>query len=142
MQGNKGRLSSSEELSSVLEAEGYSEDEISTAYSWLLQRFDNAPEQYFSDISPMNSSSRILTPTERVQLTPEAQGFLLKLVNVSLIDHEQFEAVMERVSVFGSKSVSIDQIKLIASSVVLADFEELDEIVVSDTPALNSLHVN
>ena len=51
-------------------------------------------------------------------MEPEAQGFLLKLVNLSLVDHEQFEGIMERVSVFGSKSVSLEQIKLIASSVV------------------------
>ncbi len=142
MQGNKGRLAGSEDLSSVLEAEGYSEDEISTAYSWLLQRFDNAPEQYFSDISPMNSSSRILTPTERMQLDSDSQGFLFKLVNLSLIDHEQFEGIMERVAVFGTKSVTLDQIKLIASSVVLSDFEELDDINLADVSVDHSLHIN
>ncbi len=142
MQGNRGNLSGSDDLSSVLEAEGYSEDEISTAYSWLLQRFDNAPEQYFSEIPIMNASTRILTPTERVQLTPEAQGFVRKLVNLSLVDTEQLEAIMERVAVFGTKSVSIDQIKLIASSVVLTDYDDLDEIGLADISLDRSLHVN
>lgn len=142
MQGNKGSLAGSEDLATVLEAEGYSQDEISSAYSWLLQRFDNAPEQYFSDIPVMNASTRILTPTERMQLTAEAQGFLLKLVNLSLVDHEQFEGIMERVSVFGSKSVSLDQVELIASSVVLADFDELDEISLGNATVDRSLHVN
>lgn len=142
MQGNKGNLAGSEDLSTVLEAEGYSQDEISSAYSWLLQRFDNAPEQYFSEIPIMNASTRILTPTERMQLTWEAQGFLMKLVNLSLVDHEQFEGIMERVSVFGSKSVSIDQIKLIASSVVLADFDEFDDLTMGDVGPDRSLHVN
>ena len=142
MQGNKGNLSGPDDLSSVLEAEGYSQDEISTAYSWLLQRFDNAPEQYFSDIPQMNSSTRVLTPTERLQLTADDKGFLLKLVNLSLVDHEALEAVMERVSVFGSKSVSLEQIKLIASSVVLTDVEEMDDIALVDVEIDHSLHIN
>ena len=142
MQGNKGRLSSSEDLSSVLEAEGYSQDEISTAYSWLLQRFDNAPEQYYSDVPPMNSSSRIMTPTERMQLTPEAQGFVLKLINLSLVDHEQFESILERVAVFGSKSVGLEQIELIASSVILADFDEFDDVSLTEVSVEHSLHIN
>ncbi len=142
MQGNKGNLAGSEDLSTVLEAEGYSQDEISSAYSWLLQRFDNTPEQYFSEIPLMNASTRILTPMERMQLEPEAQGFLLKLVNLSLVDHEQFEGIMERVSVFGSKSVSLEQIKLIASSVVLADLEDFDELSLGEASPDRSLHVN
>ena len=107
MQGNKGNLAGSEDLSTVLEAEGYSQDEISSAYSWLLQRFDNAPEQYFSEIPVMNASTRVLTPIERFQLSHEAQGFLLKLVNLSLIDHEQLEGIMERVAVFGTDRKSV-----------------------------------
>jgi uncharacterized protein Smg (DUF494 family) len=142
MQGNKGQLSGTEDLSSVLEAEGYSEDEISTAYSWLLQRFDNAPEQYFSEIPDMNSSTRVLTPTERLQLTSDAQGFLMKLVNLSLVDHEALEAILERVSVFGSRSVSLDQIKLIASSVVLTDVDEVDDLALADGNSDRSLHIN
>jgi uncharacterized protein Smg (DUF494 family) len=142
MQGNKGRLSGSDELSTVLEAEGYSEDEISTAYSWLLQRFDNAPEQYFSEIPTMNASSRVLTPNERMQLTAEAQGYLIKLLNLSLIDHEQFESILERAAVFGPKSVSLDQLKLIASSVVLSGIDEMDDIDLSDASVEHSLHIN
>jgi len=63
-------------------------------------------------------------------------------VNLSLVDHEQFEGIMERVSVFGSKSVSLEQIKLIASSVVLADLEDFDELSLGEASPDRSLHVN
>ena len=142
MQGNKGRLANSDELSSLLSAEGYSEDEISSAYTWLLQRFDNAPEQYFSDFPVSTSSIRILSQSERVQMSPEAYGFLLKLVSQSLISSEQCEIILERAAMIGPRSVSLDHIKLIAASVVMADFDDLDFPDISDDSDPESLRLN
>ncbi len=128
MQGGNTSGGSSDDVSSVLEAEGYSEDEISSAYSWLLQRYDSAPEEYFSDFPPAPTSVRILTQSERTQLSAEAQGFLLKLLHVSLIDSEQLEMVLERISTFGPRAVDLDQMKLIASSVVLDDLDDFETV--------------
>ncbi len=142
MQSHNNTPSDSDDVSSVLEAEGYSDDEISSAYSWLLQRYDSAPEQYFSDFPPARTSVRILTQSERTQLSAEAQGFLLKLFHVSLIDSEQLEMVLERVSTFGPSAVDLDQMKLIASSVVLDDLDDFDSVSISQHAETSSLRIN
>ena len=142
MQGHNNAGSGAADVSSVLEAEGYSEDEISSAYSWLLQRYDNVPEQYFSDFPPAQSSVRVLTQSERTQLSAEAQGFLLKLLHVSLIDSEQLEMVLERASTFGPRAVDLDQMKLIASSVVFDDLDDFDSVVLTQSNETSSLQIN
>jgi len=142
MQGTKTAGGGSDDVSTVLEAEGYSEDEISSAYSWLLQRYDSAPEQYFSDFPPAPTSVRILTQSERTQLSAEAQGFLLKLLHMSLIDSEQLEMVLERVSTFGPRACDLDQMKLIASSVVLEDLEDFETVSISQNNETPSPRIN
>lgn len=131
-QGDMGRLSDTDDLWGALEDQGYSDDEISSAYSWLLKRFDSPPQQLFSAFPKTHSSNRILTSSEGSQLTTEAHGFLIKLLNLSLIDDEQLETIMDRVSIFGPKPVALDQIKFIASSVAFSDLDELDGLSLFD----------
>ncbi len=142
MQGSRGHLTSSDELSSLLEAEGYSEDEISSAYSWLLHRFENAPEQFYANFPRSTSSVRILSHSERVQVTPEAYGFLIKLLSLSLIDYEQFEAILERSAMIGARNVTLDQMKLIVSSMVTTDFEDLESFGLDDEVEPDSSRLN
>ena len=142
MQGDMGRFSSADDVWDVLEAQGYSDDEISSAYSWLLKRFDNAPQQFFSVFPKKHSSHRILTASERSQMTTDAHGFLLKLLSLSLITDEQFEAILDRVSAYGPKPATHDHVKLIASSVVFSDLSETDALAMFDTKGGHSRFIN
>jgi uncharacterized protein Smg (DUF494 family) len=142
MQGDTGRLSSPEDLWDLLATQGYSDDEISSAYSWLLKRFDNAPQQFFSAFPKEHSSQRILTPAERSQLTTEAYGFLLKLLNLSLITTEQFETVLDRVSAYGPRPATLDHVKLIVSSVLFSELDDFDTLAMFDSQGTRSRYVN
>jgi len=133
MQGDAGRLSDADDLWSTLESQGYQDDEISSAYSWLLKRFENGPLHFFSSFPTRHFSNRVLTDSESSQLTTEAYGFFLKLLNTSVIDDEQFETIMDRVSVFGPKPVTLDHAKLIASSVLFSELDEFDALSLFDT---------
>ena len=132
MQGNSGRLPNTDELSETLETHGYSEDEIASAYTWLLQRMEQAPERYFTDFPSSTKSVRILTPSERLALTQEAYGFLVKLYENELLDQEQFEIILERATVFGPRAVTLDQVKLLASSAIMSDLADHDNIMMFD----------
>ena len=110
-----------DEISSTLEEMGYSDNEINSAYKWMLERLNDTPETYFSKFSKVPFSHRILTATERHQISPEAYGFLLKLRNFSLIDDEQFEASIERAIQLGNYPVSENQMKLLVSSVLFPE---------------------
>ncbi len=128
MRDNQGCLAETDDFSTTLKTMGYSDNEISSAYFWLWNRFDNSPEWLYSDFPKIHMPNRVLTAAERVRMTTEAYGFLLKLLNLSLIDTEQFETILERVSVFGGDPVSRDQIKAIASALVFLEFDEFGSV--------------
>jgi uncharacterized protein Smg (DUF494 family) len=142
MQGDPGRFAATDEVWEELEAQGYSEDEISSAYSWLLKRFDSSPQRFFSSFPKEHSSHRILTVTERSQLTTEAYGFLIKLLNRNLINDEQFEAILDHVSAYGPKPSTLDHIKVIATSVVFSGWSESDSQAKLDEKSSRSRFLN
>ncbi len=110
-----------DEVSNTLEQMGYSDTEINSAYTWMLGRLNDTPETYFSKFSKEPFSHRILTSTERQQISADAYGFLLKLRNFSLLDDEQFEASIERAVQLGSYPVTESQMKLLVSSVIFPE---------------------
>ncbi len=142
IQGDAARLSDTDDLWATLEAQGYSEDEISSAYSWLLKRSENTPQRYFSSFPAEPSSHRILTSSERGQLTTEAHGFLIKLSDTSVLSDEQFEIIMNRVTAFGPRPVTLDQAKLLVSSVVFSELDEFDAIELFDSDGDHTSFVN
>ena len=132
MRGDAGRLSDADDFWEALEAQGYSDDEISSAYSWLLKRFEHTPKSYFSDFPTGHTSNRILTSLERSHLAPEAHGLLIKLLNAMVISDEQFETIMGRVSVYVTQPVTLEQAKLIVSSVLFSELDEFDALALFD----------
>jgi len=111
----------SDEISNTLEQMGYSDNEINSAYKWMLNRLNDTPETYFAKFSKEPFSHRILTSAERQQISSDAYGFLMKLRNFSLIDDEQFESSIERAIEMGNYPVSESQMKLLVSSVIFPE---------------------
>lgn len=126
LRDNRGQISDMEMMFSDLKGLGYTDNEISSAYCWVMDRFNGPDDTYFSDFPQKHSSSRILTNYERYQLSPKAYGFLIKLTHLDLLDDEQFELVLERSSMFSSKPISLEQIKLVTSTIVFHDMVDLE----------------
>jgi uncharacterized protein Smg (DUF494 family) len=112
------------DLLATLETMGYSEGEISTAYFWFLERFNNGPEHYYSKFPERQLANRVLTEAERARFSTEAYGFLIKLLGMAIVDNEQFESVLDRAGFLSSHPMSLEQAKTLVSSVI---FRELDE---------------
>ena len=121
-----GQIADMDVVFSDLKGLGYTDNEISSAYCWIMDRFNGPDDTYFSAFPEKHSSNRILTNYERHQLSPEAYGFLIKLVHHELLDDEQFESVLERSAMFAPKPITLDQIKLVTSAIVFSDMTELD----------------
>ena len=132
MRENRGQLDNIDQMASDLRTLGYSENEITSAYSWLIDRYDASGESFYSEFPANHSSQRILTEYERFLFTTEAHGLLLKLLHHELIDDEQLEAILERASMFGPAPISLEQAKLITSAVVFRDVAELDQFLDDD----------
>lgn len=123
---NEGQISDMDDVSSDLRSMGYTDNEISSAYSWVLERYGTGDKLYYSDFPEDHYSLRILSHAERYQFTANAYGFVLKLMNLGLIDDEQFEMILDRGTMLGSRPVTQEQVKLIASSFVFSDNTDLD----------------
>ncbi len=130
MKDEQDRQAESDDVSNALRNLGYSEQEIGAAYSWFLDQFKGAAEQFFSKFPEKHSSQRILTESERMYVASEAQGFLIKLLDSSIINDEQFESILERAIFFAGEPITLEQMKIIASAVV---FNEADDL---ESPAL------
>ncbi|MEA1981750.1 MAG: DUF494 family protein [candidate division Zixibacteria bacterium] len=131
-----------DELSVSLKEKGYTETEISSAYSWLLERYENAPENYFSKFPEFSVSVRILTESERHHFTVEAQGLLIKLLSFALIDNEQFEMIVDRASLLVGYQIDVEQVKVFASTVIFKDLDEIDRLSVFESDADQSNVIN
>lgn len=142
MRDNEDHKSAPDELSSALQNMGYSEQEITTAYTWFLDQYNGATEQYFSNFPGKHSSIRILTESERLRVCPEAYSFLIKLLNSNVINDEQLEMIIERITFFNAEPMSLDQIKVIASAVIFDDFDGFEDQAVVDIRTDQATSIN
>jgi Smg protein len=142
VQDSDDQIDNISEYSSSLKGLGYTEHEISTAYNWILDHLGSPAESLFSAFPDHAGSSRILTELERARLTPEAHGFLLKLHNLGVVDNEQFEAVLDRLTLAGQRLVTPEQVKLIVSAVMFSEFGDSDRNLMSNISADRSSCVN
>ncbi|MCX6145919.1 MAG: DUF494 family protein [Candidatus Kapabacteria bacterium] len=91
---------------------GYSKSEISTAFSWIVDRME------FSDdiVSPSDNvtspeSFRVLHEAEKHIFTPEAWGVMVEFHSLGLLKNNQIENIIERGMLSGIKSVGASQLK-------------------------------
>ncbi|ROL62400.1 DUF494 family protein, partial [Bacteroidetes/Chlorobi group bacterium ChocPot_Mid] len=84
-----------------LQKKGYSENEISTAFSWVADRFELA-EKHVSQAEFINKDSfRILHEGEKELFTKEALGDLFNYHSLGLLSNEQVEILIENTMLNG-----------------------------------------
>ncbi len=110
-------LGNIDEMSADLRSMGFTDSEISSAYNWLLQHFDDYPGSFsFSDKNIGNEAIRVLSETERKIIAPEAYGYLLQLRHLRLLTIEQLEMILDRCALFASDPIDVSEIKILASA--------------------------
>ena len=112
-----------EVISGELLEQGYSRQEISTAFSWLLEKVASpAPLP-----QPDARSFRILNDIERIFISKEAYGYLLQLSTLGLITPEELEGIIEKAVMRSSPGLGVEEIKLLTA-------EALFEVRSADSP--------
>lgn len=81
---------------------GYTTSEISTAFSWIADKFDF--DEFNSRNTPFTSphSFRILHPAEMDMFTKEAYGQMIHLHSLGIIENEHIEHIIDRAIVTGN----------------------------------------
>jgi uncharacterized protein Smg (DUF494 family) len=114
------------DLDQELMMRGYSSEEIEQAvflYSSRGEGSDQGKTQLHS-----KNSIRVLSEWERLSLCSECYGYLLRLLNLGIVDGGQFEKIIARAIPVGPEKIELSDIKAIACSVIFnRDPNELEE---------------
>lgn len=111
----------------VLSDHGYTQNEISTAFSWLFDKI-NMGENILIDQEPNRPHSyRILHEAERTVITPEAQGYLIQLRELGLLDDTTVETIIDRIMMAGFSTVDLSEMKILVAS-ILFDYDDSDRL--------------
>jgi uncharacterized protein Smg (DUF494 family) len=97
---------------------GYTTSEISAAFSWLYENMGSGDVEMISHARAARGSRRILHEVERTVLSLEAQGYLIQLVELSLLDDRDIETVIERAIGTGYAGLSVQEVKEIVAAVL------------------------
>lgn len=105
-------------LSKDLIQRGYTENEISSAFSWLLERMQSESEELVKSHGPITKYSfRHLHEIERSIISTEAYGYIVQLKELGIIDQVEVEQIIERAMMLGSQ-VSVEDIKSIVANML------------------------
>ena len=104
-------------LSRDLLQRGYTENEISSAFSWLFDRYKADFEELIRNDGPsIDGSFRILHDLERMVITPSAHGYLLQLRALGIVDDAEIEQIIERAMMMGGSRIDENEIKSLVAS--------------------------
>lgn len=117
-----GKRSQFTELSADLHSLGFTAKEISSAYSWMFDRYDGNFERLFEAPEFTSSATRLLAPRERQAVSSEGFGYLTRLVELGILRSSDLEEIVEACVQSGRHNVSLEEMKLIVSG-ALFDFD-------------------
>lgn len=107
----------------VLADRGYTENEISTAFSWLFDKI-NMGENILIDEEPNTPHShRVLHDAERSVITPDAHGYLIQLRELGLLDDATIEIIIDRIMMAGFNRIGSAEMKMLIAS-ILFDYDD------------------
>ena len=124
------------ELDKELKHLGYSPAEIEQALFWVSSNFKplGGEGAYLYDLL----ASRVLSPWEAAALGSESHGYLLRLLNLGILDAEQFEKILARVHPFGGERITLGDVKTLVGAVLFnhipGDFEEEPFDLIDEEP--------
>ena len=117
MRGEKAAPDHLELLSRDLLQRGYTENEISSAFSWLYERYQNENEELVRHTGPtLPGTFRVLHDLERIVIAPEGYGYLLQLKHLSILNDAEIEQVIERAMMLGATRLPEEAIKSLVAS--------------------------
>lgn len=125
LKDHQGQFENIDDVSSYLKGNGFTEIEISSAYSWVLDQLQ-AESPLLLDVSQSDCSTRVLTDQDRRYFSVEAIGYLLQLRYLGLLNDSKIELILEKGAYLGSSMINLEQVKLIISSLLFRDTEVIE----------------
>jgi uncharacterized protein Smg (DUF494 family) len=96
---------------------GYGEQEISTGMSWLMDKMSMEVGRSVLPF-PAPHSVRVFDQVEKELLSPEAQGLLTQLHQLSLLSQAELEEVLDRVMVSEYGTAEVEEVRHVVAAVL------------------------
>ncbi len=101
----------------ALSREGYTQSEITTAFSWLFDRMSVGHP--VPGAGPKNDRShRILHEAEKLVISPDAFGYLLQFRQLGLLTNQDLETILERIMAAGFASVGVAEVRSFVAGIL------------------------
>jgi uncharacterized protein Smg (DUF494 family) len=95
---------------SSLTRDGYTQSEISSAFSWLFERLSVG--KAITDVtSGASTSHRMLNDTEKMVVGSQAFGYLIQCQQLGLLNNIDVETIIERIMMAGFAAVGLSEMK-------------------------------
>lgn len=105
---------------SDLKSRGYTQSEINAAVTWLYEHVQGLASSPEHATLPSRGSRRILHDAEKIAFSTPAQGYLIQVSELGLLDDKDLETVIERALVAGYERLSLAEVREIIASVLFA----------------------
>ncbi len=109
------------DFSDGLITSGYDENEIIEVINWFMSKMNSRPVVSVDILEQKSESIRVLHGYERLNISTETHGYLLKLKSLAVITAVQMEKVLDYLLLLAPYRVSDDELNEIVANVL---FEE------------------
>jgi uncharacterized protein Smg (DUF494 family) len=108
-----------ESLSQILIEQGYTENEINSAFSWLIEKIpSNIDSDYPVEQFPPDQQDRTWYNFDKSAFTSTGYNFLIQLRELDIIGDEEIEQILDQSLRNGKYGISISEIKALVSSLI------------------------
>lgn len=108
-----------ENLSTVLIEQGYTENEINSAFSWLIEKIPpDMDGEYSIEQVPPDQQDRTWYNFNKSAFTPTGSNYLIQLHELDIIGEEEIEQILDHSHRHGKHGISIYEIKAMVSSLI------------------------
>ena len=116
-----------ENLSQLLIDQGYTENEINSAFSWLIEKIpsdadNNLPVEQLPPDQPEHAWYNF----EKSAFTPAGYNFLIQLRELDIIGDDEIEQILAQSLKNGKNGISIAEIKAMVSNLIFTTDPMLD----------------
>ncbi len=119
IQSRKIQVDEIEGISDELMQRGFSQREVATAFSFFMNRVNRDANRVEVSSPQRTLSYRVFHDVERQYLGPEAQGYLIQLTHLGLLNLTDVEELVERCMIMGNLNIGGEEMKMLVATHLL-----------------------
>lgn len=108
----------------LLEKQGYTQNEINTAFSWIYSKVFTG-EKLFVDQDKDSKSNRFLHEVEQNTISSEAYGYLIQLKELGLLNNMDIDLIIDKLMVTSYNRVDVTEMKYMVAAYLL-DIDDMN----------------